>query len=99
MKRNIILISIIILLVCLLVACGSNSKLTGNWVCDEVHNGYPDQMIINSDGTSTIDGISSSWRVEGNQFIFVAGSYGSFTYEYEVSGKTLYLDDYSYHKQ
>lgn len=71
----------------------------GNWVCDEVHRGYPDQIIINKDGTGTGDGVSCSWSVKDDTVTFVLGIYGAYSYKYSVKGSTLYLDDYTYTKQ
>ena len=78
-------------------ACSNASKLTGSWVCDEVHGGYPDQMHLNSDGTGTADGMNCNWSVNDGKIIFSL-MLGSYDYQYKFEGSKLYLDDYSYTK-
>ncbi len=95
-------VSVLLICICIVVAlcsCKSSSKLCGNWVCDEVHSSYPDQMIMNEDGTGTMDGVSCSWSANDDTITFVAGIYGSYSYKYSIKGYTLYLDEYSYTKQ
>ncbi len=78
-------------------SCGTSSRFVGNWVCDEVHSGYPDQLTLNSDGTGTGDGFSCSWTAQDGTINFNLNG-TRYTYEYEFKGAKLYLDDYSYSK-
>ena len=99
MKRLIPLI--LVLVICLsLCACGSDeNKLEGNWVCQEVHSGYPDQLILNADGTGTGDGFSLTWYVQDDVITMTIGVFLTKTYNYEFRGSVLYLDGYGYEKQ
>lgn len=95
---SVILIVVMIVTVCiLLTACSNESKIIGNWICDEVHSGYPDSMTLNSDGTGIADGMSINWWVENDEFKF-SYVFGSHSYDLTISGDTLFLNDYSYHK-
>lgn len=91
----------ILCLLLLLYFCGSSSKFVGNWVCDEAHSGYPDQMTLKADGTCTADGFSCSWTENDGELILNVGSalIGTVRYDYKFRGSTLYLDDYSYTKK
>lgn len=81
------------------ISCGSGSKFVGNWICKEVHSGYPDQMILNNDGTGIVDGASCSWRNEDGKLILSVGILGSYDYDYEFRGSKLYLAGYEYAKK
>ena len=86
-----------VIMVFSLCACTSTSKLVGSWVCDEVHSGYPDQMVLNRDGTGVADGISCNWSTSGNRFV-LSMLLGTYDYTFYTRGSTLYLDDYAYTK-
>ena len=95
---------ILLIVVCLLFsmcACGSSSRFVGNWICDEVHSGYPDQMTLNRDGTGMADGFTCSWNAKDGRLKFNVGSIlvGNIEYDYEFRGSRLYLDDYGYTKR
>ena len=79
--------------------CGTSSKkLVGNWICEEVHNGYPDQMTLNADGTGIAEGYTCNWYCQDGILTISVGNMliGTKTYNYEVKGSVLYLDGYSY---
>lgn len=99
MKKFVVFSLIAVILCSISLGCGAG--IEGNWVCDEVHGGYPDQMSLNEDGTGTADGYSCNWYVADNQLTITVGSIfaGTLTYEYSVSGTELYLDEYRYTRQ
>ncbi len=102
MKKAKVII-VLILVVCMTVsicACGgAKSKVVGNWVCDEVHGDYPDQITLNRDGTGTGDGFSLNWSIQDDTITFNVGMIGTYTYYYEVYDSKLYLDGYGYTRQ
>ena len=79
-----------------LCACGN--KLTGNWVCTEHISNYPGSMTLKSNGTGVADGYSISWYTRDNT-LTMSLLMGTYTYDYELKGSTLYLDGYAYHKK
>ena len=80
-------------------SCGTSSSIYGNWVADEVHSQYPDQLIINEDGSGMVDGLLCNWSEKDDTITFVVGGYGSVSYTYTMDGSTLYLDEYTYTRQ
>ncbi|MBQ6531279.1 MAG: hypothetical protein IJI39_10240, partial [Clostridia bacterium] len=82
-----------------LCSCGSSNSIVGNWVCQEVHDGYPDQMTLKDDGTGMVEGVSCSWNTNNDKLSIIAGSYGQFDYTYKIDGQILYLDSYAYDKK
>lgn len=99
--KSILFLAITLCVLLSLCSCGSSSELVGNWVCDEAHSGYPDQMTLNADGTGTVDGFSCSWTENDGELVLNVGSVliGVKTYDYSFSGSKLYLDGYSYTKK
>ena len=97
-RKNVCLIVVVILLCsAFLSACGGKSALTGHWVADEITYGYPDDMVLRSDGTGSADGMSINWSVDGH-ILRISMLFGSEEYSYSVSGSKLTLDGYSYSK-
>ena len=86
-------------IVLFLCACGSSTdKLVGNWICEEVYSGYPDQMTLNEDGTGTVDGYGCNWTAENGVLTIAVGNLliGTLEYSYEIDDSVLYLDGYGY---
>ena len=96
--RVVLLLAVLVLALGMLSSCSKQNPLVGNWVCEKVRNGYPDQMTLNANGTGILDGVSVNWSVDGNTFSFT-WIFGSHSYDYRVNGTTLYLDDYKYTKK
>lgn len=89
-----VLVLIVLLSLC---ACGSG-RLKGSWSSDHIHSGYPDDMVIKSGGTATVDGAEMDWDTNGNTLHFSMGPGYNWYYEYSFSGNELLLDGFTYHK-
>ena len=98
MKKYAISLLIIIIAISL-CSCGMSSGIAGNWICQEVHNGYPDQMTLKNDGTGMVDGISCNWTTNHGELTITAGIFGTMTYEYKMQGNNLCLNKYLYDKK
>lgn len=93
-----VLIIVIIVSVCAVFSgCSVESKMVGTWICDETHRNYPDIMTLNSDGTGTADGNTVNWYINEDE-LHLNATLVSATYTVSFSGNTLFLDDYTYHK-
>ena len=99
-KKYLFLACIAVLCLCAFLVSHktTGNTLSGTWVCDNVEHGYPDSLTLESDGTGIVDGVSISWYIDGDTFVMVAGIYGNYYYEYKLSGNTLSLDGYTYHR-
>lgn len=98
-KKYLFVVGIAVLCLCaFLISRKAGNTLPGTWVCDNVEHGYPDSLTLESDGTGIVDGVSISWYIDGDTFVMVAGIYGNYYYEYKLSGNTLSLDGYTYHR-
>ena len=89
---------IVLMLTFVFTLCSCTNKLEGKWVCDNAPDNYPGIMILKSDGTGSADGYSMNWATSGDILDLKVALAGSFCYEYELDGSTLYLDGYGYHK-
>lgn len=88
-----------IIIVLSLCACASSEdKLVGNWVCEESIRNYPDQMTLYEDGTGIADGRTCSWTAEDGVLKLLLG-FSSHSYDYEIQGSVLYLNEYAYNKK
>lgn len=74
------------------------SRLEGKWICEEVHDDYPDQMIFQSEGIVIADGIPCTWSILDDELQITVGNLGSLTYKFKLGFFTLYLDEYKYNK-
>ena len=98
-------LSILAILTCIvlfLCSCRGSSNLLGNWICNEVRNGYPDQMTLYKDGTGIIDGWTCNWTADNGTITFIASVVtGSqrVSYNYRMSDSKLYLDGFEYIKK
>ena len=99
MKKYIVLLFALIICFSLCACDSSANELEGNWVCQEVHSGYPDQMILNEDGTGTTDGISCTWYAKDGVITLTIAGLLTEDYTYEFRDSVLYLDGYGYDKQ
>lgn len=97
MKKALAIVLVLVMILSL-GACGSSNKLEGNWICEESHSGYPDQMTLFEDGTGSVDGFDCNWTAADGIINFSLGLFGTKTYNYEISGSVLYLDGYAYTK-
>ncbi len=97
-KKIIALILAVIIVIGAVVLIITNSgKLDGQWEVSEKSaserfSNYPeDDFIIYDDGTFTADGMSGTYSTSGKTITFSFSIFGSYTYEYDVSGDTLML--------
>lgn len=87
------------LVVCLfLSACGTKSKLKGHWVSEDDDTYAPYDIVLDSDGTGTCDGLSVNWSYEDGT-LTISTFFGVYDYECSVSGSKMTLDGYTYEKQ
>lgn len=98
-KKKVVVLLVLICTIGAISSCSSSSKLAGNWVCEEQHSGYPEQMTLKKDGTGTVEGFSCNWTTKDGTLTLSVGILGSFSYKYKFSGSALYLDEYAYKKQ
>lgn len=97
-KKVIIIVSVaIVALICLAVALSGSRDITGTWVVaqrsvDESFRKYPeDDFVIYENGSFTSDGVSGTYSMNDGTVTFDYSIFGSYTYEYDVSGNTLML--------
>ncbi|MBQ7504987.1 MAG: hypothetical protein IJT79_06710 [Ruminococcus sp.] len=96
MKKVLSVLCVVLFIAVTLCSCGSNT-LVGSWICEEVHNGYPDAMTLNDDGTGIVDGTNVSWWVDADKnVVHFNATYDSKKCDFYFEGDTLYLDDYAY---
>ncbi len=96
MKKIVILVAVTLCL--LLSACSNNSKLTKEWICDEIHTGYPDEITIFEDGSGIADKAGFDWKTEnGKLYLTFHSKYSAQTYDLSLENDKMYLDGYSYH--
>ncbi len=88
-----------ICMVIMITGCNlGKGKLAGNWACRESVSDYPDQIMLDKDGTGVADGMTMNWS-ESNGVLMLTFALGSYEYRYKVSGSVLYLDGYAYDKR
>ena len=92
----------VVLLMCIpicLSGCASErSKLSGRWVCQESMDDYPDEFLLNKDGTGMGDGMTFNWMAADGEIVFTF-PWRSVSYRYKLSRSTLYLDGFAYDKR
>ena len=97
MNRIVKILAWVLLLVTicgLLASCGKKT-IVGNWISTDPDSSNVEMMTLKKDGTGTIDGISISWTLEDDEFTF-RWLLGGETYECELDGDVLYLDEYKF---
>lgn len=83
------------------ISCGSKSKFVGTWYPKEkMSSNYPENiMVLNKDGSGTVDGFSCNWIEKDGELMLTSGIVGRSTYDYEFRGSKFYLDGYEYTKK
>lgn len=98
MKKIAAIVAVILMLCCMLSACGKNESLVGTWTVSE--DGIEMSFVFNSDGTGEIDALDGlmkieyAYKVEGNTITFQEINQevlGSDPYTYEIKGDKLSL--------
>ncbi len=96
-KKIIIVVGAIIALICVIIAFSGSGNIYGTWQVaeksmNESFRHYPEEdFVIYENGTFTCDGISGTYAMNDDTITFNYSIFGSYTYEYDVSGKTLML--------
>ena len=99
MKRiyKTLFVIVCIVLFCVIFSSCGNS-IAKEWICDEIHNGYPDEITIFDDGTGVADNANFTWKTEnGKLYINFETKYKDRTFELKTDNGKMYLDSYSYH--
>lgn len=94
-----IVISVVLILIAVfsVIALKNSGEVYGQWVVsdksiNENLRNYPeDDFVIYENGSFTGDGISGTYFLNNDTITFNFSIFGSYTYEYDVSGKTLML--------
>lgn len=92
-----VIVSAVLVIGIVVLVFTNSGKLNGQWEVSEKSaserfSNYPeDDFIIYDDGTFTADGISGTYSTNGKTITFSFSIFGSYTYEYDVSGDTLML--------
>ena len=92
--RSILVTVLIVGILVSLCACGPSSKLVGKWITTKSKYNYPDYMVLNRDGTGSIDGYSCEWEEQDGKLILIAPGLFSKekSYTYEFKDSMLYLN-------
>ncbi len=99
MKKAASIFAVILVLCCMLTACGKNETLTGTWTVTE--DGVTMSVVLNSDGTgkvSALEGLMSvdfAYKLKGNTITFYEINedvFGSKPYIYEIHGDRLTIN-------
>lgn len=94
--KKIKLFLVVGVIVALLSACGSSkSALVGSWEATDHDwsiwvSSFPEDVQFMDDGTASLDGIASTYNVDGNT-LNITASWAALSYEYSVNGDTLVL--------
>lgn len=98
MKKAYGIVALMLILCCMLSACGKNEALVGTWTVSE--DGVEMSFIFNSDGTGEITALGGlmkieyAYKVDGNKITFHEINQevlGSDPYTYEIKGDKLSL--------
>ncbi len=98
MKKSIAIIAVVLMLCCMLSACGKNESLVGTWTVSE--DGIEMSFIFDSDGTGEINALGGlmkieyAYKVDGNKITFHEINQevlGSDPYTFEIKGDKLSL--------
>ena len=96
-KKILAIVGILVLIVCIISLFSGSDEIYGTWEVaerslNENFNDYPeDDFVIYENGTFTADGISGQYSINGDTVTFNLSIFGSYTYEYDISGNTLML--------
>lgn len=98
MKKATAVIAAILMICCLLSACGKSESLVGTWTISE--DGIEMSFIFNEDGTGEISALAGlmtveyTYKVDGNNIIFHELNQeilGTDPYTFEIKGDELSL--------
>lgn len=96
-KKLIIVIAVAAILVCAIAVFLNSGDVCGAWEVAERSAGenlddYPEEnLVIYEDGTFTCDGVGGTYSMNDDTITLNLSLFGSYTYEYDVSGNTLTL--------
>lgn len=80
------------------ISCGQSSqkKIINDWVCEKVHDGYPDTMTLFEDGSGLADGVHCYWHLKDGYLYLSSSIYTYETFYIHFEQDKLYLNDYGY---
>lgn len=98
-KRKIVVaLALVVIIGFTLVGCsGSRNNIYGSWVVagksvNENLRDYPEEnFVIYENGSFTCDGFGGTYSMNDDTITLNLSIFGSHTYEYDISGKTLML--------
>lgn len=95
--KRITAVLVLVITVLSFCSCGKASKLAGRWHCEtDINHGYPDQLVLNEDGTGSADGYGLNWYADDSILHLSISLIGTKEYYYSITSGVLHLDDYIY---
>ena len=94
--KKVMVVVLVVIMALSFAACGGGgtSAFVGKWAVEDgsgsAPSGLPDNMELFKDGTAVIEERSFFWKIEHDRFVVTSATRG-FSYDYEMSGKTLTL--------